>query len=169
MVASQAVNFADIFDTAFRGGLAGPVPHRIELTRPSGPSTAGGKQILQHIRLVPSSGGPSTVMGSVNGVEARVELRSYNYLAENHRRRFKGAQIPIDANAYTAIVRAMETFFMVQRFQTLVVDEVPASSDDEMDEDAEAQGTGFAFTAAVIGGVIVLVALMVGVLLMLKK
>lgn len=168
MVASQAVSFADIFDTAFRGGLGGPIPHRVELTRPSGPSTAGGKQVLQHIRLVPTAGGPSTVMGSVNGVEARVELRSYNYLAENHRRRFKGAHIPIDPHAYNAIVKAMETFFMVQRFNTHVVDQVPDSTDDE-DGDAPQQGTGFALTAAVIGGVVVLVVLMVGVLFLLKK
>ncbi len=166
MVASQALSFADMFDTAFRGGLQGPEPHRIELTRPSGGSTAGGKQILQHIRLVPLRGGPSTVMGSVNGVAATVELRSFEYIAENHRRRFKGAALPVDQPSYDRILRAMESFFSVQRFATTVLNDPPLDAEGDYDADPR---QGVAVSAMVISGILIVVAILAGLLLLLKR
>ena len=69
-VAAQALSLAELFEARFAQGVAGPVPFRIELAAPDGPSTAGGKQALQHIKLVPLGGGPTIVIGSASTTPA---------------------------------------------------------------------------------------------------
>jgi hypothetical protein len=114
MVAGKAMHFAVIFNAAFSQGLPGPVHHKIEMIAPAGPSTAGGKQALQHIRLVPADGGPAIVIGSANGMERAVELRTFDHIAELHTRRFKGAPLPIDPEQYKQLLKRLQSFFGTQ-------------------------------------------------------
>ena len=89
------------------------MPYRVELQAPEGPSTAGGKQTLQHVKLVPVGGGPTIVAGAANPVEKTAELRSYDYLADAYAQRFRGAEIPVDRDLYADLLHRMETFFKI--------------------------------------------------------
>src|SRR5438105_4208852 len=52
-------------------GLDGDgVTYRLELAAPEGPSTGGGKQAVQHVKLVPNRG-TTIVIGQANQVEGR--------------------------------------------------------------------------------------------------
>jgi hypothetical protein len=110
--AMQALGFAELF--AIRVGsqkLEGPVTFRVELAAPEGPSTGGGKQSMQHVRLVPEAGGPVTVPGWADPIARRAELRSYEYLSALHAQRFKGAPLPIDRAQYETLMARMDAFF----------------------------------------------------------
>lgn len=111
-----------MFNAKFEAGLHGPVSYRLDLTSPVGPSTAGGKQALQHIRLVPVDGSAAIVIGSVSQPENTAEIRTFRHLAEIHARRFKGARVPLDVNAYRELNRVMHAFFVQQGFAVVLVD-----------------------------------------------
>lgn len=133
MVAGKAMDFAALFNHAFSGGLPStmgappggpgyapmppPVAFRIELTTPAGPSTAGGRQALQHVRLVPAVSGPAIVIGSVNTKDQRAELRTHRLVAENYAARFKGAELPIDPARYGELLGRLQQFLSLQGIQ----------------------------------------------------
>jgi hypothetical protein len=129
-VAGRAAQFAAVFNANFAAGFEGPVPYRIDLTEPAGPSTSGGKQALQHIRLVPVDGSPAIVIGSVSQPENQAEIRTFRHLAENYARRFKGARVPVDVNAYRELNKKLHAFFVAQGFAVVMVDvtDAPASN-----------------------------------------
>lgn len=129
-VAGKATQFAAVFNAAFIAGFEGPIPYRVDLTTPVGPSTAGGKQALQHLRLAPRGGGPAIVIGSANPNEMTAEIRTFRHLAELHAQRFKGARVPVDANAYRDLTRRLAQFFAAQGFSVVMVDltDTPMSS-----------------------------------------
>ncbi|HZS35704.1 MAG TPA: hypothetical protein VFF06_02710 [Polyangia bacterium] len=122
-IAMQALDFATVFNVLIgKERLGGSPNYRVEMSAPDGPSTAGGKQALQHIKLVPDGGGAVTVAGSANTVEKTAELRSYEHLAQLHAARFKGAQLPLDRVRYAALVKKMQAFFGEQGMQVTLVD-----------------------------------------------
>lgn len=95
-----------------------------ELSKPDGPSTGGGKQAVQHIKLVPGEG-VTFVIGQANQVDGRVELRSFGCLAQIHRRRFRGEPIPFDQGTYEALLERMRQFFSAMQMQVTLVDTLP--------------------------------------------
>lgn len=127
-IAGRAADFAALFNAKFESGFMGR--YRLDLTAPAGPSTAGGKQALQHIRLVPMDGSPAIVIGSVSQPENSAEIRTFRHLAELHARRFKGARVPVDVNAYRELIRNLHAFFGAQGFAVVMVDvtDAPASN-----------------------------------------
>jgi hypothetical protein len=129
-VAGRASQFATLFNQTFAAGLEGPVNCQLDLTTPVGPSTGGGKQALQHLRLVPSDGSPAIVIGTVSQPENQAEIRTFRHLAELHARRFKGARVPVDVNAYRELNRRLHAFFVAQGFAVVMVDvtDAPASN-----------------------------------------
>lgn len=124
MVAQQAVGFAELFKAVFADGLQGPVNYRVELSQPDGPSTAGGKLAMQHIKLVPPDSGPTLLIGSANTVEKTADLRSFRMLAGQHAQRFKGATLPIDPQRYASLVESLRTFFSDRGMRVTVQDDV---------------------------------------------
>ena len=116
------MDFATCFNIDFAAGLKGPVPFQIELTSPVGPSTEGGKQAMQHIRLVPKDGGSSIVIGSWNQVAKSVEIRTIHHLRDLHAMRFKGAPFPIDPAAYQDLVMRLRVFFMSRDHTVVMLD-----------------------------------------------
>src|SRR3954464_9199544 len=114
MGAMQAMDFATLFNVNFAAGLAGPVHCRIELTTPVGPSTGGGKQALQHLRLLPADGSSAIVIGTTNQVTKRTEIRSLRLLRDLHAQRFKGAALPVEDAAYQDLLQRFQRFFSVQ-------------------------------------------------------
>lgn len=128
MVAQQAVGFAELFKAIFADGLQGPMPYRVELSEPDGPSTAGGKLALQHIKLIPQDNGPILVIGTANTVEKTAELRSFAVIANQHAQRFKGATLPIDPQKFAALVHSLKTFFSDRGMTVTVQEHVPSSA-----------------------------------------
>jgi hypothetical protein len=116
-VAAQALSLAELFDARFAQGVQGPVPFRIELAAPDGPSTAGGKQALQHIKLVPVAGGPTIVIGSASTTQQTAEIRTFEHVAALYAQRFRGAPIPLDARVYRELVQALAGFFAAMRLR----------------------------------------------------
>ncbi len=125
-VAGQANDFALLFNATFAAGVDGR--YRVDLTTPVGPSTAGGKQSLQHMRLVPLDGSPAIVLGSVSPVLKTAEIRTFRHLSEIHARRF-GTRVPLDVNAHRELCRRLSQFFALQQFSVVMVDvtETPLS------------------------------------------
>ena len=121
-VAAKAVTLADLFEERFSKGLDGPVTFGIHLAAPDGPSTGGGKQVVQPIKLVPSDGGPTIVIGVANTIKQTAELRSYALITEQYAERFKGAQIPIHAGAYKQLLADFTGFFQAMKLSVTTVE-----------------------------------------------
>ncbi|MFT3774287.1 MAG: hypothetical protein QM820_53675 [Minicystis sp.] len=121
-VAAKAVSLAELFDARFEHGLDGPVRWRVELSAPDGPSTAGGKQVLQHIKLVPADGSPAVVIGSANTIRQTAEIRTFDHIAALYAQRFKGAHIPIDVTRFQELSQALATFFRAMKMTVTFAD-----------------------------------------------
>ena len=121
-IASQAMDFATLFHINFAAGLPGPVPCKIELTTPVGPSTEGGKQALQHLRLVPADGTSAIVIGSTSPVAKTAEVRTLRHLRDVHAMRFKDAPFPLDGTAYQELVGRLQQFFAAQGHAMVMLD-----------------------------------------------
>src|SRR5688500_15121988 len=111
MFAMKALDLAEMFRLMVASKpVAGPTPFRVELGTPDGPSTGGGKQALQAIKLVPEGAGPTVVAGHANKAGGKAELRTYNCLAQQHAQRFKGAEFPIPRESYEELFKRLEKF-----------------------------------------------------------
>lgn len=88
-VANQAASLAEAVTDGFEDFHIGAGDYVVELTTPEGPSTGGGAQARQHLRLVPRRKGYAVVVaGSVDPVAAMAELRTYEHVAILHELRF---------------------------------------------------------------------------------
>ncbi len=114
-VAAKAASLSELFDARFESGLDGPLHFRVELSAPDGPSTGGGKQALQHIKLVPEGGGPAVVIGSANTTRMTAEIRTFEHIAALYAQRFRGAKIPVDVTRYYELGQGLATFFRAMR------------------------------------------------------
>jgi len=107
--------------------LVGPkATFRVEMAAPEGPSTGGGKQAVQHVKLVPDLG-PTIVMGQVNGVQKTFEIRDYEYLADLHHHRFKGQPLPFDRASYEGMAEPVVQFFADRRMRPVSSTATPAA------------------------------------------
>jgi hypothetical protein len=111
IVAAKAVSLAELFAAHFEKGLDGPVHFRVELSAPDGPSTAGGKQALQHIKIIPDGGGMAVLIGSADTTRGVAEVRTYEHVAALYAQRFRGAPIPVDVTRYYELGQGLATFF----------------------------------------------------------
>jgi len=151
-VAGAAIDFAEFFNLAFKQGLEGAWPCKIELTAPQGQSTGGGKQALQHIRLVPADGSPTLVIGSVNKPGLKVELRTYIYTANMYGVRMKGKDFPVDEPRFTALIQRLYYFFTSQRFD---VQRADTATGEIGRDDSKAKRSGAKVAGMVLGLVVV--------------
>lgn len=122
LVAAKAVSLAELFVAHFERGLDGPARFRVELSAPDGPSTAGGKQALQHIKLVPEDGGLAIVIGSADTARGVADVRTYEHVAALYARRFHGAKIPVDVTRYYELGQALATFFRAMNMRVTFVE-----------------------------------------------
>src|SRR5256885_11091470 len=112
MFAGMAFGLAELFKHSVgKKRLEGAVNYTVELSAPDGPSTAGGKQAVQHVKLVPEQGGPTLLIGTANAVDKTAELRTFKQVDEMHRPRFKGAPFDADLTQYEDLVEAARTLF----------------------------------------------------------
>jgi hypothetical protein len=160
--AMAAMSLAEVFQVNFgseqlvaaaqAGGAAQakePI-YRMEIAAPEGPSTGGGKQAVQPIKLVPEEGA-TIVIGSVNQVEKTAELRTFDYLAEAHAQRFKGARIPLRDDKYNDVLRRMQAFFSNYGFRLVMSDasKLPAGKPAESKSSAATIVGALALLAAI--------------------
>jgi hypothetical protein len=88
-VASQAASLAETVTDGFDGFSMGAGAYGVDLSVPEGPSTGGGVQARQHLRLVPRRRGfPIIVAGTVDPVTSTAEIRTFDHVAILHELRF---------------------------------------------------------------------------------
>jgi hypothetical protein len=128
--ASQALGLAAMFQAlTSKHRLGGSPAYLPQLAAPDGPSTAGGKQALQHVSLIPEGGGDTIVIGNANTVEKRAELRSYRHVGHTYSQRWRGAQLPFDPDSYDELLKQIQAFFSSQSFTVTVLD-LPAEREE---------------------------------------
>lgn len=129
--ASEAVSLAERFNLLVGvAPIKGPVRYRVELSAPDGPSTGGGEQSVQHIKLIPADGGATLVAGWCNPVERRAEVRTLKYLDHEHQRRFSGSTLAppplpslrLDTARYDELIARMREFCVEQDFKLTLAD-----------------------------------------------
>ncbi len=127
--ALQASDLASAMNEAFLKIRVPPGDYRPELTAPEGPSTGGGVQAMQHLRLVSGEAGqPTFVVGHANHAEGKAELRTYEHLDAIHRERFR-RPLALERPAYDAFLGFAQQVFTALHLQTTVVgppEEAPA-------------------------------------------
>ncbi len=150
--AIQASDLATAFNDALKKMRIGPGDYGIELTAPEGPSTAGGVQALQHVRLVPREMGlPTIVVGHANHPEGRAELRTYEYVDSIHRQRFR-RPLALDRAQYEQVLAMAKQMLDVLRLQTVIA--VPPA-------EVSSPGAGRA-SKALVAGVVGICVLLLG-------
>jgi hypothetical protein len=106
----RGTDLAETFRSTVGRMRVGPHGYVPDMTAPEGPSTGGGVQALQHLRLAPPQPSmPSLVVGHVNSRDGTAELRTLHYVDTMCRERFKQGA-PLDAAQYTAFVNAAQAF-----------------------------------------------------------
>jgi hypothetical protein len=121
--ASQALGLAAMFQAlTSKHRLGGNPAYLPQLAAPDGPSTAGGKQALQHVSLIPEGGGDTIVIGTANTVEKRAELRSYRHVARTYGQRWRGANLPFEQEPYDDLLNQIQAFFSSQSFGVTLMD-----------------------------------------------
>ncbi len=114
-------DLAAAFNDALKRVRIGPGDYSAELTAPEGPSTAGGVQAMQHLRLVPGQAGlPTLVVGHANHAEEKAELRTYEHLDAVHRQRFR-RPLAIDRGQYEDFLRLTKQLLGVLHLKTSIV------------------------------------------------
>jgi hypothetical protein len=117
--AIQASDLASAFNDALKRMRVGD--YSPELTQPDGPSTSGGVQAMQHIRLVPQrEGQPTLIVGHANHAQGRAELRTFEHVDAVHRQRFK-RPVPLDRAQYDDFLSQAKSFLEVLRLKTALV------------------------------------------------
>jgi hypothetical protein len=106
--ALQAVVLSEQFAQMF-GKLRIPPGYTADMTEPDGPSTSGGRQSLQHVRLHSPSGGPALVMGSADQAQMKASIRTYEHLQTLARQR--GGELNLDRKSYEAFSARVRKFF----------------------------------------------------------
>jgi hypothetical protein len=131
----------------------------VELSAPDGPSTGGGKQSVQHIKLVRT--GLTIVVGSADQVDRSVELRSFEYVSQLHAQRYKGAALPVDRASYDAYVKRARTFFSSQQLSVVLKDAAPQ-------QESPAKGGGSSSMGLIIGAILVVAGVAAAVFLLMR-
>ncbi len=166
MFAQKAIGLAEMFQSLFGVKPVGAtVKYRAELASPDGPSTGGGKQALQAVKLTPIEAGTTLVVGHANQVDGTAELRTYEYLTRMQQQRFKGAELPLDRPSYDEFLTQLKNFFANNRMRVNVVASPPAPAVEVPAALAPKASANTTLLYVAIGvGVAVLAALMVLIL-----
>jgi hypothetical protein len=120
--ALEASQLASAMNEALQKMHIAPADYAAELTEPEGPSTGGGVQARQHLRLVPRAAGfPTLVAGHANQAEGTAELRTYEYLDRLHKKQFD-RPVELDRQQYGELVTLATGLFEALRLRTAVVE-----------------------------------------------
>jgi hypothetical protein len=88
----------------------GPSGYTPDMTAPEGPSTGGGVQSMQHVRLLPPEPSmPTLVVGHLDQRQRTAELRTFDHVDAICRERFKQGA-PFESAQYEALLESMQEF-----------------------------------------------------------
>jgi hypothetical protein len=119
--ALQATDLASAINASIQKVRIAPGDYVPELTAPDGPSTAGGVQAMQHLRLVSTQEGqPTLVVGHANHAAGKAELRTYEHIEAIHRQRFHQSPA-VDRKQYDEFLAFAKQLFDALRLQTALV------------------------------------------------
>jgi hypothetical protein len=106
----QATDLAETFRTTVGKLKVGPHGFVPDMTAPDGPSTGGGVQAMQHLRLMPPQARmPTLLVGHLNQRDGTAELRTLEYVDAISRERFKQGA-PLDPTQYAQFLQSTQTF-----------------------------------------------------------
>jgi hypothetical protein len=117
--ALQATALSAQFNELF-GTFKIPPGYVADLTAPDGPSTGGGVQALQHIRLRGPDGGPPLLMGSIDPSQMKAVVRTFRHLARQAAGR--SGTLTLDEKAYDAFCDRVKKFYEGMHFVIEVED-----------------------------------------------
>ncbi|MBW2459723.1 MAG: hypothetical protein JRI68_34855 [Deltaproteobacteria bacterium] len=122
-IAQQGIDFVTLFHAKFTStNVNGFRP----LLREPTESTAGGKQAMQHMVLMPSSDGdPTLTIGSVNVAVRTAKLRTFDCLLKLHRMRFGTQPLQLDQASYQTFFDGVLKFMKLQGMYVDVVTNPP--------------------------------------------
>jgi|APLow6443716910_1056828.scaffolds.fasta_scaffold64785_1 hypothetical protein len=114
--AQAAFDYATYFAATFgRTQIGGGCLRRPHLVAPEGMSTAGGKQVRQHITLRPDVPTFATLtVGAVDVAKGVATLRSFGYLRHAHQARYGSRPFDLDGVGYQTFVTQAQEFFAKQ-------------------------------------------------------
>ncbi|MDB4940950.1 MAG: hypothetical protein JWP97_484 [Labilithrix sp.] len=116
-VANQAASLAEAVGDGFEDFHMGAGDYVVELSVPEGPSTGGGAQARQNLRLVPRRKGYSTVIaGTVDPVRSIAELRTFEHVAILHELRF-GKPLEISGDEYDGFLKKADVVLNLARIK----------------------------------------------------
>jgi len=166
--AIQASDLASAFNDAMKRTALAPGEYVPELTAPEGPSTGGGVQAMQHLRLVPRMAGfPTLVVGHANHAEGKAELRSYEHLAAIHAHRYK-RPLALDREAYDQFLPLAQGFLEALRLETSIAGPPPDLGEPEAPSEVPG-GSGASKVLLASGVAAVLLVLAAGLWMMLGR
>jgi hypothetical protein len=106
----KATDLAESFGSTVGRMRVGPHGFAPDMTAPEGPSTGGGVQAMQHLRLVPPRANlPTLVVGHLNQRDGTAELRTLDYVDAISRERFKQGA-PLDPGQYAQFLQSTQAF-----------------------------------------------------------
>ena len=106
----RATDLAESFRSTLGRYRVGPHGFAPDMTAPEGPSTGGGVQAMQHLRLLPPHPNmPTLVVGHLNQREGTAELRTLEYVDAISRERFKQGA-PLDPTQYAQFLQSAQGF-----------------------------------------------------------
>jgi hypothetical protein len=106
----RATDLAESYRSTMGRMRLGPYGYAPDLTSPEGPSTGGGVQAMQHLRLMPPQPNlPTLVVGHVDGRQGTAELRTIEHVDAICRDRFKQGA-PLDPTQYAQFLQAAQGF-----------------------------------------------------------
>jgi hypothetical protein len=119
MFAMQASALALQFNDMF-GEVNIPPGYWVDMTAPDGPSTGGGVQTLQHLRLHAPAPGPVLLIGSVDCGEMKVMLRTFAFMLRlGQQRRF---MLTVDPVGYSNFVARVRKLYEALHFVVIIED-----------------------------------------------
>ena len=152
--AVRALDFAETFNAGLGALSLQPGAYQPQLTTPDGPSTGGGVQAVQHVRLIAARQGfPAILVGSANQRSGTAELRSYEYIEAVHRQRWQ-RPVPLDRSDYEDFLHAAKNFF--ESNQLLVTIAGPEGARPRrLEADAAPSPAAASGSSAIVTGVVV--------------
>jgi hypothetical protein len=127
-VAQEAMDIGDHLLLLFSKKTVGENPQmRVDVAKPDGPSTEGGKKARQTISLVPVEGVVSgkVMVGWLDVAQKRVEVRSFRVVRYQYYERY-GTDFKVAQSEYEEVVEELSNFLQARGFSVAVKDEMPA-------------------------------------------
>ena len=127
MMAQEAMDIGDHLMLMFMKRTVGEDPKmRLDVAKPDGPSTEGGKKARQTISLVPVEGsGGKQMVGWLDVAQKRVEVRSHRVIIKQYNERY-GTDMNVPQPEYDELVEALSGFLKGRGFNVVVKDDMPA-------------------------------------------